>query len=322
MYENKLRKIVDGPPILADYPRYVEPLQAEQRFLAPPLIDDPGGRLRVRAWRYWYNARGIVETENRLDAQATAVLVVHPWGLDDGRGLKTPEPAGVAFFCTVEKNAVCLQHVKEVMNPFLRRLRNEVALVGYSMPGVEDPIRRLLYASVETSPEQLNPKEGERQLAALFARRKFTGEPLVPRLELDADRPVKSYMDQTPSTDAGDRYNGAGYWDLPMPLVSVLDHAPSDRVLYDGEGYEKVRGYLKRRGIRHVLLAGYATDMCVVSTTCGWQNLSRDFNLFLVGDVTLASFPASTTPRFATQVSLVNSSLRVLVTQASWIRAE
>jgi hypothetical protein len=322
MYANTLTPIRNGPPILADHPRYVEPLQAERRFLAPPLVNDPGGRLRVRAWRYWYNARGIVETENRLDGDATAILIVHPWGLDDGHGLKTPEPAGVAFFCTAEKNAVGLRHVKEVMNPFLRRLRKEVALVSYSLPGVEDPIRRLMYASINTSPEQLQPAEGERQLAALLAAHRFTGEPLAAQLTLDAHLPAKSYMEQTPSTDAGDRYNGAGYWNLPMPVISVLERAPADRVFYDGEGYPKVRDYLKRRGIRHVLLAGYATDMCVISTTCGWQSLNQDFDVFMVGDATLATFPASTTPRFATQVALVNSSLHVMITQASWIHTE
>jgi nicotinamidase-related amidase len=320
MYDNTLTPIQNGPPILADHPRYVEPLQAEQRFLAPPLVNDPGGTLRVRAWRYWYNARGIVETENRLDGSATAVVVVHPWGLDDGHGLKTPEPAGVGFFCTVAKNRVCLEHVKEVLNPFLRRVRKEVALVGYSLPGVEDPIRKLMYASIDTAPEQLQPAEGERRLAALMAEQRFKGEPLVTQFALDAQHPAKSYMAQTPSTDAGDRYNGAGYWNLPMPVIGALERAPSDRVFYDGEGYPKVREYLKRRGIRHVLLAGYATDMCVISTTCGWQSFIQDFDVFMVGDATLATFPASSTPRFATQIALVNSSLRVLITQASWIQ--
>jgi isochorismate hydrolase len=144
----------------------------------------------------------------------------------------------------------------------------------------------------------------------------------VAQLALDREHPAKSYMEQTPSTDAGDRYNGAGYWNLPMPVIHDLERAPSDRVFYDAEGYPKVRDYLKRRGIRHVLLAGYATDMCVISTTCGWQSFIQDFDVFMVGDATLATFPASSTPRFATQVALVNSSLRVLVTQASWIEGK
>ena len=104
-----------------------------------------------------------------------------------------------------------------------------------------------------------------------------------------------------------------------MPLPSCLDRAREDLVFYDDDGYPAVRDYLKGRGVRHVLLAGYCTDICVVKTTCGYQNLGKDFNLFLVGDATLAAFPASTTPRYATQVALTNAALTQMVTQVGWI---
>jgi hypothetical protein len=67
-------------------------------------------------------------------------------------------------------------------------------------------------------------------------------------------------------------------------------------------------------------LCGYNTDMCVCSTTAGYENLSRDFNVFLVGDATIATFPASNTPRFATQTALCKASLTQLITQLSWIQ--
>jgi len=321
-YTLTLQEVADGPPILADYPHWVEPLQTDRRFLAPPLVDDANGTVLVRAWRYWYNVRGIVETENRLDARATAAVMVHPWGLDDDHGLPTPEPAGIAFLCTPEKNRIGLEHVREVVDPFLARIRGDVRLVAYSMPGVEDPIRRRLYASIGTEPDQLRPEDGERLLAERYAAHAFGGKPLVRELALDPRFPVRDFMAQTPSTDAGDRYNGPGYWDLPMPVSSGIQRAAADRVFYDGEGYPKVRDYLLSQGIRHILLLGYCTDMCVIRTTCGWENLIQDFNVFLVGDATLATFPASTTPRFATQVALVNSALQVMVTQVSWVRAE
>ncbi len=320
MYHHQLQRIANPPPLLADYPEFVEPLPCEDRHLAPPVVDDPDGDLCVRAWRYWYNVRGIVEMENRLEARATAVVMVHPWGIDDGHGLVTPEPAGCAFFCTREKNRVCTRHIQQVVNPFLRRLRPRVGLVGYSMPLVEDDIRQLLYASVRTSPDTLQPEVGERRLRALLQSHAFTGKALSDPIQLDPDRPVRSYMEQTPSTDARTGYNGPGFWELPMPVHAALERDRDDRVFYDGEGYEVVRDYLLSRSIRHVLLTGYATDMCVISTTCGYDNLSRDFNLFLVGDATMATFPASTTPRFATQVALHNAALRQLITQVSWVR--
>ena len=319
-YLNDLRPVTDPMPILADYPEFVEPLHEDVRFEAPPVVRDTGGTLRVRTWRYWYNAGGIVEMENRLDPAATAIMVVHPWGIDDGHGLRTPRPAGVAFFCTPEKNAIGLRHTAQVVNPFLKRLRDHVALVGYSLPGAEDAVRRHLYASVSTRAEDLRPTEGERELRAALQQHPFRGEPLATELTVDPRRPVRSYFEQTPSTDAGPGYNGVGFWDLPMPVARQIEVAPQDVVFYDAEGYPKVRDYLRGSGVRHVLLAGYATDMCFARTTCGYENLCKDFNLFLVGDASLATFPASTTPRFATQVALVNASLTQLITQVNWVR--
>lgn len=95
---------------------------------------------------------------------------------------------------------------------------------------------------------------------------------------------------------------------------------PQDVVIYDDEGYEALRNFLKAHRIRHVLLAGYATDMCYCRTTAGYENLRRDFNVFLVGDASLATFPASDTPRIATTAHLAFASLQNLVTQTSWIK--
>src|SRR5256885_2279808 len=91
---------------------------------------------------------------------------------------------------------------------------------------------------------------------------------------------------------------------------------------YDAEGYPKLRDFLKTQGIRHVLLTGYATDMCYARTCAGYENLSKDFNVFLVGDATLSTFPAHVTPRFATSAHIAFASLNQLVTQVSWIKYE
>ena len=103
------------------------------------MIDDPAADLEVRAWRFSYNARGIIEVPNRLRADRTAVIVVHPWGIDDGQGWRTPEPAGVAFQCTPAKNKIVLDHAATVINPFLKSLRSKVRLVAYSLPGTRRP---------------------------------------------------------------------------------------------------------------------------------------------------------------------------------------
>ena len=321
-YHNQLTPITTPVRILGDFPEYVEPLAADTCFQAPPLVNETDGALQVRAWRYWYNARGIILTDNRLDARATAVVMVHPWGIDDGHGMQTPEPAGVAFFCTKAKNAIGFKHMREVVDPFLKAMRPQVGLIGYSLPGVEDDIRKLLYASIGTPPSALNVAEGEQRLRRRLAEKPFLAQPLLSTMELDTARPLQSYFDKSASTDAGDHYNGVGYWNQPMPLSAAIAHAPADRVFYDAEGYPKVREYLKKTGIRHILLTGYCTDMCVISTTCGYENFCKDFNVFLVGDATLATFPGSRTPKYATQTALANAALAHMVTQVRWVRFE
>lgn len=94
---------------------------------------------------------------------------------------------------------------------------------------------------------------------------------------------------------------------------------PDDVVIYDSQGYPPLKEFLKKHGVRHVLLTGYATDMCFCRTTAGYENLSQDFNVFLVGDATLATFPANDSPRHATNAAISFASLNQLITQVSWV---
>src|SRR5262249_51242049 len=138
-------------------------------------------------------------------------------------------------------------------------------------------------------------------------------------LTLSSDRPVADYFRQFPGLDAGPRYNGVGFWDVPVPITKDIDVDADDILIFDVEGYARLRDFLKKNRIRNVLLAGYATDMCYCKTTAGYENLSKDFNVFLVADASLATFPANSSPRFATNASISFAALNQLVTQISWI---
>src|SRR5262245_9884293 len=262
VYENRLTPIADPKPLLADHPEFVEPIREKARFESPVLVDDKDADLDVRAWRFSYNARGIVEVPNRLRAAQTAVVVVHPWGIDDGQGWKTPEPAGVAFACTPEKNELALAHMKKVVNPFLKSLRGKVGLVAYSLPGSEDPIRKKLYRSVRGRPGEKDRKEGARELDAKLKGFVYKGEPLPEKFTVSTDTPVVDYFRQFRGLDAGPKFNNAGFWDLPIPVAKPIEVAADDVVIYDAEGYETLKQFLQKQKIRHVLLAGYHADMC------------------------------------------------------------
>jgi len=320
IYENRLTPIANPPPLLADYPEFVEPVRELTRYEAPILVDDPGADLDVRAWRFSYNARGIIEMPNRLRADRTALIAVHPWGIDDGQGWRTPEPAGVADFCTPEKNHLSHEQITRVLNPFVKSLRGKVAMVMYSQPGNEDPIRKKLYRSFRGKPTDEQRREGAKELTEKLNAFTYRGEPLVGRFPVSADRPVIDYFKHFPGLDATAKYNNEGFWDLPIPVVKGIETHPDDVLIYDSEGYEPLKEFLQENGVRHVLLAGYATDMCFRKTTAGFENLSKDFNVFLVGDATMATFPANASPRFATNAAISFASLNQLVTQVSWIK--
>jgi hypothetical protein len=320
-YQNKLTLLENPAPLLADHPQFFEPIIETTRYEAPILVQDEGADLSVRAWRFSYNARGIIEMPNELRASETAVIVVHPWGIDDGQGWKTPEPAGVCDFCTPFKNDLSHDHIREVLNPFLLRMRGKVGFIMHSLPGEKDPIRAKVYRALDLkhpSPEQL--KEGRKELHEKLNGFDYTGDPLPSQLEVSQDLPVIDYFKQFPGLDASAKYNGEGYWDLPIPVIDSIDLGPHDVVIYDAEGYEPLRDLLKEHKIRHVLLTGYATDMCYKLTTAGYENLSKDFNVFLVGDASLATFPANSTPRFATNAAISFASLNQLITQVSWVQ--
>jgi hypothetical protein len=319
-YQNQLTPIRHPKPLLADHPDYVEPVRENARFEAPAIVDEKGADLHVRAWRFSYNARGIIEAPNHLRADATALIMVHPWGTDDGQGWTTPEPAGAADFCTPTKNHLAGKHTRTVINPFLKSLRGKVALVMYSLPGGEDPIRKKLYRSFRGKPTDAERAEGATEMKAKLGNFSYRGGTLPASLKLSSDKPVVNYFEQFPGLDATDKFDPKGFWDLPIPVTVDVDVHPDDVMIYDSDGYPALRKFLQEHGVRHILLTGYCTDMCYEKTCAGFANLSKDFNVFLVGDATLSTFPANDTPRHATNAHISFAALDHLITQISWIQ--
>lgn len=318
-YENRLKRLENPKPLLADHPEFFEPIIEEAHFEAPAIVNDEAADLHVRAWRFSYNARGIIEMPNHLRAKETAVIMVHPWAIDDEWGWKSPEPNGVADFCTPRKNALAAKHTKQVIDPFLKRLRAKAAFVMYSLPGPADAVRTKVYRSFSKTPTAEERSSGTQELRKALAAFDYKGQPLPESLSLGQDKPVIDYFRQFPGLDAGARFNGAGFWALPIPVSTSVSVDPQDVVIYDAEGYPPLRDFLKKNGVRHVLLTGYATDMCYCRTTAGYENLSKDFNVFLVADASLATFPSNRSPRMAVNAAISFAALNQLITQVSWV---
>src|SRR5262249_4256 len=157
-------------------------------------------------------------------------------------------PAGVADFCTLEKNHLAARHTREVIDPLLKALRERVAFVMYSLPGREDPIRKKLYRSLRGTPTEAERREGARELHEKLNSFADPGEPLPHAFKLPADKPVIDYFRQFPGLDSTARYNHAGFWDLPIPVTKDVDYQPSDIVIYDAEGYDLLKLFLQTHG--------------------------------------------------------------------------
>ena len=318
VYELRLTPIDHPQPLLADHPEFVEPLRETARYEAPILVDDSDADLSVRAWRTQFNARGIIEIPNRLNAAQTAVIVVHPWGINDGQGWQLPEPAGFAFGTPAAiRNTE--RHLQQVVNPFLESLRGKAGLIMYSLPGREGPIRKNLYRSFHHRPTREQRQQGQRELAATLGRFDYRRGSLPAQITISSETPVRDYFRQLNGGMFDEHYNGPGYWDLPIPVHSAIDVDPDDVVIYDADGYEALKKFLKQQGIAHVLLCGYSCSKCYRSTTAGYLNLREDFNVFLVGDATLEMKLMVDATRFATTGELAEVSRENLVTQVSWI---
>ena len=139
---------------MADHPEFVEPVHETVRYEAPLLVDDPGPICTCAPGDSPTTPAASSKCPTGCEAAKTAVIMVHPWGIDDGQGWRTPEPAGAADFCTPEKNHLAARHTREVINPFLKSLRGKVSLVMYSLPGNEDPIRKKMYRSFTHRPSE------------------------------------------------------------------------------------------------------------------------------------------------------------------------
>lgn len=320
VYQNELRELKNPEPLLADHPEYIAPIEEVHRYEAPILIDDAHADLDVRAWRFSYNARGIIEMPNRLDGSKTAIVVVHPWGIDDGQGWTMPNPAGVAFACTFEKNALMLQHAADVINPLLQAHRDQVKVVLYSLPNKPDPVRTKLYRSTDRTPTADERQAARVELAKILSAYEYGAEEIPAEIPLKTGKPAIDYFRAFPGIDSSARYNGAGFWDLPIPVMSTIDVADNDVVLYDRQEYPALRDFLQGEGVEHVLLCGYHADMCVCETTAGYKNLKQDFNVFLVGDAVQATLPANKTSAHATNQAVSYAALDLLITQASWVK--
>ena len=182
IYENRLKPIANPRPILGDYPNFVEPVRELARFEAPILIDDPDADLEVRAWRFSYNARGIIEVPNRLR--------VKPDGRHRGASLGHRRRPGLAH-ARARRSCVSMHPGQE--QDRARSRRQGYQSVPQDHASQSRPARGLQSSgnggpdSPEDLPfaaqtaQQSERQEGERELKAKLASFDYQGQPVPAR---------------------------------------------------------------------------------------------------------------------------------------------
>lgn len=315
-YENTLTPI-PSTPLLGYNPDFFDPIYEELHYEASPLIMDPNGTLKVRVWRYSYNARGIIELDNYLDPEKTAILIAHPWGVEHVPLWMDPNRSGTVFYCTPRKNGDYLHHVKEVLNPFLKKVRREVKNIIYTLPGDLDSTNSKIYSTTITKTTREAREEGMREYKEAVRYHHCDIE-IPQQLDIDQNHITASYFSQFPGL-----IDNTCCRNIPKIVTSNIDVGLDDVVFFDDQGYAALRDFLKKQGIKHILLGGYSNsnDMFLNVTTANYVDLTRDFNVIIIGDATMGLFPGMHSPPACSSANISHLSLEHFITQFSWIDA-
>ena len=97
------------------------------------------------------------------------MILVHPWGIDDGQGWKNPQASncyGYAFMGLHKDNLLCLDHLKDVVRPLVQSLRGRLPVVAYSLPGSPDAVRGKIYRDYTNLPDPAVRAQAQKELEA------------------------------------------------------------------------------------------------------------------------------------------------------------
>jgi len=316
-YNNQLIDIPIPDDFLEDYQEYIDLFPSLNAALGQPLVVNQSPSLEIMSWRSSYNFRGIILIPQYFNRECTAVIVMHPWSVnEEAWGLKVPEPHGVCFD-TPDSLDGYKSHMETKIQPFIDAVRPYVKHIAFSLPGSKDTLRKNIYLSGGNKSIQ-----AQKSLQHLLDQFNYFGYSIPTSLSLNPLLPITDYFRLFPPLDASDYYNGKGFWNLPIPLHTSLLWNESDLFFFDGEGYESIKRQLKKKGIKNILLCGYALNLCIKGSVLGYENLKKDFNVLIVADACLSSSRATPFTPLLTFSDIFDCSLNNLMTQTSWVKPQ
>lgn len=228
------------------------------------------------------------DEEYLLNPCETGLVALHLWNVGDHDGPPAPERFYVDMG-TVQCQAESLKIARDYIRPAMNAARS----AGLAIFHVEPPNIAVKY---ESTNHMLT--ENERRLLCVQSRRYSAG---------DADTGPNAYPGGNWPTVRAERTHGAGYrnWDgwEEMAIISCCDVEQGDQVILTGAQFDRI---CRGRGIRNLIYTGFATNMCILSSPGGTQEmLGFGYRVFLIREATLAvEYPDTFSERLMTRSAI------------------
>ena len=259
---NRLTPIQEPKPLLADRPEIRRAGPRACTLEAPAWWTTERADLHVRAWRWSYNARGIIEMPHHLRAKRP------PW----------------SWFIRRASMMVRVEHRSRRAWPTLHAAKNHRrpphARVIQPVPQSPFKVAFVMYlpsdekARCASSRRSFNhTPSGQASRRCWELRRKLTSFHLSRRaapatLQLLSRQAGGHYFQAIPGPDAGRATTTPAFGTCRSPsratstCTRTASWSKTPRL-------EPLKKFLLQHGVRHILLTGYATDMCFARTCAG-----------------------------------------------------
>ena len=168
---------------------------------------------------------GIIEVPNRLSSSRTAVIVVHPWGIDDGQGLAQPRAGRrrVSMHPGEEQDRAraCRQgHRSRFSRPCAVKLAYSWA-IAFRELRIRSGGRST--ARSAASPQSRNAGKASESSRPSSKASITAGSQYPVRSTVDSQTPALAYFKQFPGLDAGPAFDGTRILELPIPVMKPIE---------------------------------------------------------------------------------------------------
>ncbi len=303
---------------LNHYPPYFDSIVLENSISGAPIILKDSSMLSIRAMRYSYNFRSMIIHDINIDPQETALIVIHPIDIDNGE-ISTVMPLGAYFMGTPSKNTIASKHMKEVLNPFIQKMRKQLKKIIFIMPFYSKTDLVKLYSMKGDTYQGIDSNYLNEYLLKI---NKYNYEGIDTHLPLilKGRSILNSYFNEFPGLMLNNTKNNIEFSKLPFRINRDIILSEGDLILFDDMSLESFDSLLLSMDIKNLIYSGYAMDLCVKKLNQGYEKTAPLYNIFVCIDAGLTTFPGDDGLNKYNTVNALNTSFLYFITQIGWIK--